>query len=247
MQVFEKIRPTAEEEEFLSGLLRGYRFRVCRSTADARAVVGVRREVYVEGNGYDVPVPDEYDFRSWHVIAEDVERGVPCGSVRVTPRSGGPLEAEEYFQLPPDLRHPGALEISRLAILPPYRKGKTFLPIVSLGLFAMVRRMLDSSRARYMVICSKPERIWTFEWLLFQRTGIRARYEKLGGTEHELLFAEVRKATTDVLEHPFACFFDGHEFPELEWPDPLPALGLFGAYEMPRTARPCDALERAVA
>ena len=247
MKAIETVLPEPAEEEFLTGLLRGHRFRLCRSADDIRAMVEVRRQVYVDGNGYDVPVPDAYDAWSWHVLAEDVERGVACGSVRITPRDAGPLEAEEYFCLPPALRGPGILEISRFAILPPYRKGKTFLPIVSLGLFAVVRRVLDAVNARHMVICCKPERLWTFEWLLFHRTGLRARYEKLGGTEHELLSAEVGRATKEVLSHPFHCFFDGHEFAEVERPEPMPPLGLLDAFALPTDGRRNRAWQKAVA
>lgn len=247
MKALEIVERTAEEEEFVTGLLRGYRFRLCRDAADVRAALGIRREVYVDGNGYDVPIPDSYDLRSWHVLAEDTERGIPCGSLRITPRAAGSLEAEEYLDLPPALRRPGTLELSRFAILPPYRKGKTFLPIVSLGLFAVVRQLLDVVDASYMAICCKPERIWTFEWLLFERTGLRARYEKLDGSEHELLFCDVHRNRPEVRQHPFHHFLDVPRFPQVEPPDPLPPLGLFDAFDPPAESLGGGDLHRAVA
>src|SRR5204863_2360181 len=103
---------------------------------------------------------------------------------RITPREGL-LEAEEYFTLPLRLRTPRAAEISRLAILPAHRKSRTFLPIVSLGLFKLTMRFLERVDAEYMVICSRPERIWTFEWMRFSRTGLSASYTKLAGAPHE--------------------------------------------------------------
>jgi N-acyl-L-homoserine lactone synthetase len=224
-------RPDTELDDTLTGLLAGYRFSVCTDVPSVARAVEIRRRVYVGGNGYDVPVPDAYDERSWHLLAEDVSAGIPCGSMRITPRAGGPVEAEEYFRLPPQLRQPRTIELSRFAILPEYRKGKTFLPIVSVGLFALVRQVLERAGVRRMVICTKPERVWTFEWMRFQRTGLRARYEKLGGSEHELLSWDLHRASRYISTHPFRVFWDGRTLPQLEVPDEMPRLGLFGAYE----------------
>src|ERR1051325_10181159 len=74
-------------------LLRGYRFRVCTDPASFAAALDVRRRVYQGGCGYDVPVPDEYDGRSWLLLAEHVEAGETVGTMRIAPRSAGPLEA----------------------------------------------------------------------------------------------------------------------------------------------------------
>src|SRR5207245_8735713 len=52
------------EDGSLAHLLKGYRFSVCEGPDAAARALEVRRRVYVEGVGYDIPVPDEYDRRS---------------------------------------------------------------------------------------------------------------------------------------------------------------------------------------
>ena len=210
----------------LAGLLRGYRFRVCETAEAARKALDIRRRVYVDASGYRLPIPDAYDTRSWLLLAEEDHSGQPVGSMRLTPRFAGPLEAEEYFTLPRELRSPWAVEINRFAILPAYRKGKLFLPVVSLGLFKLVMRFLQTLDAEHMVIASKPERVWTYEWMRFKRTGLTARYAKLDYTEHELLSYDFRRAVTILEGHPFRDFFVELEYSEVVMPTCAPALGL---------------------
>src|SRR5262245_38289915 len=101
-----KQMPAADADDSLGQLLRGYRFSVCQSPAAASRALAVRQAVYVDGSGYALPVPDPYDARSWFLLAEDLESGLAVGSMRLTPRFAGPLEAEESFTLPPLLRVP---------------------------------------------------------------------------------------------------------------------------------------------
>jgi len=218
----------AEEAEGgnLAGLLAGYRFVVCQSTRTAMQALDVRRRVYVDSSGYDVPVPDEYDARSWLLLATVEDSGEAVGSVRITPRAAGPLEAEEYFTLPAWLRSPRAAEISRLAILPAHRKSRTFLPVVSLGLFKLVHQFLHRVDAHYMVICSRPERLWTFEWMRFQRTGLAAHYTKLADAEHELLWYDFRRRSAILEGHPFRDFFVTQAYAEVLVPERTPRLNL---------------------
>ncbi len=212
----------------LAGLLAGYRFVVCEHAAQVAEGLAVRREVYVESSGYDVPVPDEYDRRSWLLLAVRADSGEPIGSVRISPRQAGPLEAEEYFTLPAWLRSPRAYEITRLAILPAHRKSKTFLPVVSLGLFKLVHQFLGRLDAHYMVICSRPERLWTFDWMRFQRTGLVAHYTKLADAAHELLWYDFRRRDAILEGHPFRDFFVTQEYAEVCVPAGVPVLGLSG-------------------
>ena len=163
---------SSSHDELLVHILEGFRFQVCQDPWQAAQALEVRRQVYLEDSGYEIPIPDEYDRRSWLITATEISTGRIVGSIRVTPRFGGTLEAEEYFTLPAHLRTPKAYEISRFAILPAYRKGKTFLPVVSLGLFKTVQTLLERVGAHYMVICAKPERVWTFEWIRFEHTGL---------------------------------------------------------------------------
>src|SRR2546426_3330410 len=113
-------RPEKQRSIF-TRLLRGYRFSVCEDAASVARALDVRQQVYRGACGYDVPIPDEYDGRSWLLLAEEVRTGEAVGSMRVTPRSAGPLEAEEYFVLPAALRSANVVEITRFAILPTHR------------------------------------------------------------------------------------------------------------------------------
>jgi N-acyl-L-homoserine lactone synthetase len=215
-----------EGRDVVLDLFKGYRFRLCETPEMLCQALDIRRRVYLAGSGYSVPIPDEYDSRSWLLLAEDVERGIPVGSLRMTPRFAGPLEAEEYFILPRQLAAPRSVELTRFAILPEYRKGKTFLPIVSLGLFKLVSQLLLRINARHMIVCSKPERVWTYQWLRFKRTGLFARYKKLEGAEHELLACDFPWELKHLDDHPFRDFFRQLHYREVIIPRRLPSLRL---------------------
>src|SRR5690349_13312264 len=116
---------TENTETYLSTLLNGYRFRVAETPEEFAAALELRREVYCGDFGYDVPVPDQYDHRSYLLIAECEATGEIVGTMRVTPREFGPVEAEEYFTLPAELDSPRAIEISRFAIKRSHRKTRT--------------------------------------------------------------------------------------------------------------------------
>ena len=212
----------------LAGLLAGYRFMVCESREMARRALQVRRLVYVDSSGYDLPVPDPYDARSWLLLATVADTGEPIGSVRITPRAAGPLEAEEYFTLPPWLRSDRTVEISRLSIMPTHRKNRTFLPVVSLGLFKLVHQFLSRIDAHYMVVCSRPERLWTFQWMRFERAGMMAPYARLANVAHELLWYDFRRRAEILVGHPFREFFLAQEYAEAIVPEQAPPLGLAG-------------------
>jgi hypothetical protein len=207
-------------------LLKGYRFSLCTEPRAFEAGLAVRRRVYNEACGYDVPVPDAYDARSWLLIAEHVESGEAAGTMRITPRSAGRLEAEEYFWLPPRLRTPKAVEVNRFAILPSHRRGETMLPAVSFGLFKlMINFVMGRLGAEYVVVCSKEERIWTYEWLRFQRSGIVARYTKLGNAEHELLTMDLRRHLREHRDHRLWDYLFETEHREIVLPVRTPGLG----------------------
>ena len=219
---------SSSQDELLVHILEGFRFQVCRDPWQAAQALEVRRQVYLEDSGYEIPIPDEYDRRSWLITATEIATGRIVGSIRVTPRFGGTLEAEEYFTLPAHLRTPKAYEISRFAILPGYRKGKTFLPVVSLGLFKAVQMLLKRVGAHYMVICAKPERVWTFEWMRFEHTGLTANYEKLNNAEHALLAYDFVRQNEILAGHPFEAFWVDYDHPQVNIPKRIPALGLGG-------------------
>jgi len=85
----------ASQPSIMTDLLNGYRFRVCETAEDIERALEVRRAVYNGNCGYDVPVPDEHDSRSWILLAEDMQTGKAVGTMRVTPRFGGKLELVE--------------------------------------------------------------------------------------------------------------------------------------------------------
>jgi len=228
MQPLATVTRTDDTDEIQATILEGFRFEVCRDPWQAAQAIEVRRQVYLQDAGYELPVPDEYDRRSWLITAQEISTGRIVGSIRVTPRFAGPLEAEEYFELPAHLRTAKAYEISRFAILPGYRKGKTFLPVVSLGLFKAVQMLLKRVGAHYMVICAKPERVWTFEWMRFEHTGLTANYEKLNNAEHALLAYDFVRQNEILAGHPFEAFWVDYDHPQVDIPKRIPALGLGG-------------------
>ena len=98
--------------------------------------------------------------------------------------------------------------------------------MVSLGLFKLVHQFLRRVEAHYMVVCSRPERLWTFEWMRFQRTGLAAHYRKLADAEHELLWYDFRRRAAILAGHPFREFFVAQEYAEVLLPESTPLLGL---------------------
>ena len=211
----------------LASLLDGYRFRICETAHDAQRSLAIRRQVYVEEKGIDVPVPDSYDRHSWLLLAEDDETGEAVATMRLTTRAAGPLECEHSFVLPASLRSPGVVEISRFAILPNHRQGKGRSPGVSIGLFKTVAhfalRVLGASR---IVVCSKPERVQTYTYLCFRQTGVRAPYTALDGEMHEILVVDLRHGFEPYRDHEIFEFFCQARSPQILLPDVPPALGL---------------------
>jgi hypothetical protein len=204
-------------------VLRGYRFRVCLTPADVARALDVRRRVYREDCGYDVPVPDEYDARSWLLLAENALTGEAVGSMRVTPRAHGPVEAEECFTLPGAWHDPSTVEITRFAILPAYRKQLRILPVVAAGLVKLAILFMQRIGARRLVVCARPERVWTYSWLNMTATGQRACYRKLDGAEHELLLCDLREAV-EARNHRYKDVFLRVHHDEIELPEHVSPL-----------------------
>lgn len=232
----ENLETSRDENDIMPGILRGYRFSVCETPEATREALDVRRSVYVDGVGYDVPVPDFYDSRSWLLQAQEESTGKVVGTMRITPRFAGPFELEEYFTIKKAFRSPRSVELNRFAILPEYRKGKTFLPVVSLGLFKLAMRLLQAMNAHHLVIASKPERIWTYEWLGFRQTGHTALYGTLDSCEHALLSLDVRKLDERFAGHALESFFTQLDYREVVLPKRLPSLGVGVDLELRKTA-----------
>jgi N-acyl-L-homoserine lactone synthetase len=226
MQTATQLTETFTPDSGFDALLDGYRFRVAETAEEFAAALELRREVYCGDFGYEIPVPDEYDHRSWLLIAESVDTGEIVGTMRITPREYGPVEAEEYFRLPAQLDSRHVIEISRFAIKRSHRKTRTFLPVISLGLFKLCYEFSLFIGADYQVVCSKSEKMWTYQSMAFRSTGITKRYEKLNGAEHELLFHEFRRAGTILEGNPFRELFCDFAFDEITVPTDLPPTNL---------------------
>lgn len=210
--------PAGRRDGRLRGLLRGYRFRLCETEGDVSRALAVRRRVYADECGYDVPIPDAYDARSWLLLAEHMGTGETVGSLRLTPRVAGPIEAEEYFRLPSELTRGRIVEATRFAILPSHRTGRRLLPAVALGLFKLAIRYVLMLDADHVVVCARPERVWSYEWIGFERTGISAPYRKLAGASHELMVSPIAAAIERSRDHRFWDFFMESDDPEIVLP-----------------------------
>ncbi len=208
----------------LPGLLRGYEMGVCSTPEAVRRALAVRDHVYNGECGYGVAVPDQYDGRSWLLQAVCSATGETVGTMRVTPRFGGPLELEEYFELPRELRSARVVELNRFAILPNHRKGRSFLPAVALGLMKLAVQLLSRLGAQHVIVCAKEERIWTYKWMCFESTGLEAPYGKLGSEPHEMLVADLRFGLERYRGHRFWEFFTADD-PTLQ-AQSLPPLGI---------------------
>jgi N-acyl-L-homoserine lactone synthetase len=230
----QKIETTDANELGLSTLLDGYRFRIADDADTFARALDVRREVYVEDFGYDVAVPDEYDSRSWLLVAEHVETGEIIGTMRIMAREFGPVECEEYFALPENVASRKVIELSRFAIVRAHRKTRTFLPVVSVGLFKLAHEFARLIGAECLVVCSKAAKIWTYQSLGFDRTGLTTSYAKLNNVEHELLALDFTTLYTDIAGNPFLELFQ-MDLDEIILPTSVPSLGLV---EEPMTPEP---------
>jgi len=208
MQTATKLNETPATDSYLSTLLKGYRFRIAETAEEFAAALELRREVYCGDFGYDVPVPDEYDHRSYLLIAECEETGEIVGTMRMTPRELGPVEAEEYFELPGDLDSRRAVEISRFAIKRSHRKTRTFLPVISCGLFKLCYEFSMFLGADCQIVCSKAEKMASYLSMGFSSTGITKSYAKLNGAQHELLAHDFNRLDVILKDNPFGelCF-----------------------------------------
>jgi hypothetical protein len=206
----------------LARLLAGHRFTVCQSAGEAARAFDVRRRVYREECGYDVPVPDDYDARSWFLLAQRTDTGAAVGSIRITSRAAG-LSAEgiSTCRAVAQRRRGDATSRSYRA-----RTGRSLMPAVALGLFKATMRVLALAGIQRAVVCAKPERVWTYAWMCFRETGVRAPYAKLGGALHELMLLDFRYGAEIYEDHRFYEFFAGSESSEIELPARVPQLGV---------------------
>ncbi|MEO6027421.1 MAG: hypothetical protein ABIR79_11195, partial [Candidatus Binatia bacterium] len=138
------------------------------------------------------------------LIAEIEETGEIVGTMRLTPREFGPVEAEEYFTLPGDLASSHAVEISRFAIKRSHRKTTTFLPVISCGLFKLCYEFSMFLGADCQIVCSKADKMGSYLSMGFLTTGLSTRYDKLNGVEHELLTHDFTRLNEMPKEHPFS-------------------------------------------
>ncbi len=203
MQTATQLQDTGATDSYLDTLLKGYRFRVAETAEEFAAALELRREVYCGDFVYEVPVPDAYDHRSYLLIAECEETGEIVGTMRVTPRALGPLEAEEFFELPEDLDMPRAIEISRFAIKRSHRKTRTFLPVVACGLYKLLYEFSMFLGTDCQIVCTKEEKLASYLSMGFTSTGIKKSYVTLNGVEHELLHHDFNHLASILKDNPF--------------------------------------------
>jgi len=220
----QRAEKTEHTEDGLAHILTGYRFRVCEDAASFEAALDVRRRVYQGSCGYEVPVPDPFDGRSFLLIAEDVETGEAVGTMRITPRFAGRFEAEDFFDLALHLRSRVCVEVNRFAILPAHRKNGNGMPAVSFGLFKLMIRFVMKLGMKFVVVAAKPDRAFTYEWLRFKRTGMKGSYGALDGAEHEVLYMDLRDQLHGHTDHQLYTYFFGMEHAEVRVPTATPLL-----------------------
>lgn len=212
-------RDESRETGYLSDLLEGYRFRTAESEEDVESVLAVRRVCYGK---YDVPIPDEYDQRSWFLMAECKDTGRTVGTIRITPRSEGPMELEEYFAVPDRLKRDDVVEMTRFAILPEYRKSSSGMPRVTFGLFKMVPAFMTAIGGHYICVSSTPQQAKVYSWLGFVGTGVSAAYRKLDNKMHELFMWDLRHGFGPYDTQQFYSWFVEWKSREILLPDGRP-------------------------
>src|SRR5262249_28739054 len=121
-------------------------------------------------------------------------------------------------------RHPRTVEVTRFAILPHHRRSGSMMPAVSFGLFKLLINFLEQIGAERAVVCSKPERVWTYEWLSFERTGLSTPYAKLANAEHHLLTADLHEMRGRT-DHELWHFIFGMRPAEVVLPEVTPNDG----------------------
>jgi hypothetical protein len=197
----------------LERMLDGYRFRVCETRQDVERALSVRRRVYVDELRNTFPIPDQYDHRSWLLLAEDAATGEAIGTMRLTPRAAGPLEVEEHFTMPDALLASDTVEITRFTILPQYRGTH-----VMAGLLKLMVLCLQEMDARWLVAGATQARIHTYSWLYMESTGITAEYEGLKGQEVTLMACDFPEAArTMAASHPLRDFLLASDSPQIEF------------------------------
>ncbi len=205
-------------------LTADYQFFIVEEPRDAREALDLRLAAYTQKLSRQIEVPDELDERAWLLAAKHTPSGEIVGAMRLAPRDRGPLECEQFFDLPLRLQRGLAVEITRFSVHPLHRKRPDSLPPVSLGLFRLSADLCRRIDASWVVIASRPEQVETYRWLGFEQTGIKSEYEKLGGAPHELLWHDFQKLGSFDWHGMFE-FFGPHDRPEIELVDPLPAPG----------------------
>jgi len=211
LQAHDTRTEASRRREALEQMLCGYRFRVCETSADVDRALAVRRRVYVEELGFAFPIPDAYDHRSVLLLAENATTGEAIGTMRILPRSAGPLELEEHFELPSECRASDSVEIGRFAILSEYRGTA-----VMAGLLKLMVLCLQRMETRWLMAGAPQARIQTYSWLCMTSMGVTARYD---GVEHEitLMACDFPEAARTMAEsHPLRDFLLEMDSPEIE-------------------------------
>ncbi len=153
-------------------------------------VMEIRRKVYIEEFGFrlaDGSPRDPLDERSYQLLATSAS-GEGVGSLRLTDAPARPFEIEAFLDLTPFVspdRHPA--EITRLCILPPYRRISR-AAFVHLAILDRVLRLARQLGATDFIASTRSDLSAFYEYLLFETyPGAVYQHPEIGGAEHTLM------------------------------------------------------------
>jgi hypothetical protein len=204
--------PVSSSESDLRTLLADYRFRVCTDEVTAAKAVALR--AHTDG----APIVDEYDARSWLLIAERATTGKAVGTLRISPRVLGPLPVEARVALPADLASPKSFELSRLATVALDRTART---AVTLGLCKLAFEFSLWMGSECQVASAD-----SCDARAYLAIGFRPVERAMGDGDTDLLAHDFRRAGTGLRGNPFRDLFCELELPEILLPPRTPMMGI---------------------
>lgn len=204
--------PVSSLESDLRTLLADYRFTVCTDEATAVKAVTVRAEV--DG----ATLVDEYDARSWLLLAEHATTGKAVGTLRITSRVLGRLPVEAHVALPADLASPKCFELSRLATVPLDRNTRA---AVTLGLCKLAFEFSLWMGSEHQVASADSNAARTYLTI-----GFRPVRRATSDADADLLAHDFRRAGTGLRGNPFRELFCELDLPEIILPVRTPMMGL---------------------
>ena len=200
-----------------------YRCSVCTNDAAVFRAFEIHRLSRGDA-GYPVPVADEYDGRSWFVQAQDLDSRDTFASLRLTPRSAGPLEAERYFPFPSSVQ--SLAEISVVAFARCGQTNAAAQSAVRLGVVGVAFAFLQAACVEFVATCCPLEDARAYERLGLTRTRLVAECPRQPGALQVLLHADLRCGGRQLPAGPLRDLLASLPPTERIAPEDLPPLGL---------------------